>query len=143
MELSITKTNTIIIKAFTNSEWDSVDFVLVRISDSYLKTIAERYRSVEILNKDNYFYNVSYWDAPDGWFLTDNSLVLDLEDRDWSYIDISDDEIEQLSSPEQTIDAQQCKISSDTLSFQGYGKHTSEEFWTASVPISEIIKEVE
>ncbi len=65
-----------------------------------------------------------------------------LSEKEWCYIDITEEEIEQLTSPEQRIDGETMRVHIDgSFCFVGYGKHTNEEFWTSDVPTDAIIKD--
>ena len=59
------------------------------------------------------------------------------------FIEIEDEnELEKLKRPEQRIDTQQlCIDLYKTFFWKGYGKHTSEEFWTDSISIDKFLEQ--
>jgi hypothetical protein len=139
MKLSKEPTGMIIVKASVNSEWDSCDFILLRIDDMrYNHSLRECIEAAKQLEDLKGFYQISVWDSPFGWFKDDGeneeltNLLAQME-TGWSYIDISEEEINNLSYPEQSIDGQQMRITADGyMCFNGLGKHTGEEFYSES-----------
>ncbi len=149
MQVSLIPTGTIAIKARTGSEWDNIDFALLHITEQSIRDMKERLECPTMVKDSRNFAGLRYWDDPDGWYMYGEgeefeklSEVLDFQD--WCYLDITEDEINDLGAPEQRIDGVTLKIQTDkSQQFTGYGKHTSEEFWTSDVPMDTLIKDFE
>ncbi len=70
MQKSETPTEYVIIKAYTNSEWDSCGFAIIHVSDEWRTTMQKRFEAIEPFKEDYTFYNHSYRDAPEGFYET-------------------------------------------------------------------------
>jgi hypothetical protein len=151
MIVSKNQTNTLAIKASTNSEWDSVDFAILHLTPEWIELMKNRLKLVEQCKNSVGFYNITWWDCPDGYFIHGDEGVTDTgcldEDEHyknvgWCYVKLTQDELDKYPAPEQKIDAEVIRINGDGDAwFAGYGKHTSEEFYTSRFPISKIIKD--
>lgn len=145
MKVSKKPTKWIAIKANTTSEWDSCDLVLLNITENYKEYLKKGLEAVELLNynhSDISLMSISLWSEPDGWYICDNDKINDiLYKKGWVYVNIKDDKNINLNKPEQVIDAVTLDISKfGTINFRGYGKHTSEEFFTNQIDLKEILK---
>lgn len=148
MKLTKEPTPYIMVSAMTNSEWDSCDFILLRLSPEYINTLQARVMAVNKVKEENNFYNISFWDSPDGWYQACYLVGEDMDEeereidvpQDWSFVELEEKELEEIVSPEQRIDAECMRIHAGGMAqFVGYGKHTSEEFYTAEFPLSQIV----
>jgi hypothetical protein len=96
------------------------------------------------LKDEPMFNHLTFWDSPDGWYIYDENtdeLAEELEINEWAYIEITEEEENALTSPDQAIDGITMNIDScGNFLFQGYGKHTNEEFWTSQIPTFKIIE---
>lgn len=140
MKLSEVPTDKIIIKARTNSEWDYVDFSIVTVDKSW----QDKMEDFLMLNK-KYHSSIEWlsFNDDEGFFVdTEGSPFEEFvsqDKKDWSFVEITDEEVEQLSTPENTLKYGSVRIS-DTIQFVMHGKHTSDEFYTESIPITDILQ---
>jgi hypothetical protein len=153
LKISATPTKTIAIAARTQSEWDRVDFAIVNLNDNWIILLSERMECIKLVKDSSCFQNIQWDDNPDAWHmfgginqvweetgLTDE-LEAELQKSEWVYVeDITEDQADNLMIPEQRIDGESVSINGNfSLQFRGYGKHTSEEFWTSAIPMQTII----
>jgi hypothetical protein len=148
MKLSKLPTGYILIPARTGSVWDNVNFVIVELPDNYIEAIRKRGQAAKPLQDiDQDFNSVSFWDYNPQWFVADDYFAPETEELeandDWSFIEVTDKEMERLPKPEQDIDSMQMHFLSDKFYYNGYGKHTNEEFWTSHVDITDFLKAIE
>lgn len=148
MRISETPTNTIAIAARTGSEWDSVNFVLLHLTEQSIQDMKERIETLNLVKGSRNFANIRYWEDTDGWFIHGEEeiegLVEALQEKEWVYLEITDEEEGGFGKPAQLIDSVTLKINTDnSMCFVGYGKYTSEEFWTSDVPMKRLIKDFE
>ncbi|MHA4895779.1 hypothetical protein ACXZ1K_13580 [Pedobacter sp. PWIIR3] len=143
MKKSDKPTPYILVKAYTTSEWDTCDFAIVHITEEWKTDMAKRVKLLEPLTEINDFFNVSFWDAPEGFFLyPPKSKVASFlpREEDWCYIVTDENEIERLTIPENRLDGEQLiLLHKNAAYYKGYGKHTSEEFCTAELNVTDII----
>jgi hypothetical protein len=147
MKHSKTPTDHIVIRATTNSEWDTCDFVLVSITDGFLQRLQQRQSLVETLPKDSSFYSMSYWECVDKWCVHTGDdyefeSMLQESKEGWCFVELEEGEEEELFLVEQRVDTQTIDIDKTFFKFKGYGKHTSEEFWTEDVNTKEFLNRV-
>lgn len=93
MKKSAIPTPHILVKAFTTSEWDSCDFAIIHITEEWKTEMANRIKLLEPLIDTRGFFNLSFWDAPEGYYLYSPELEassLLASGEDWCYV-ITDD----------------------------------------------------
>ena len=148
MKLSKKRTDWILVKADTNSEWDTVDFILLNIGDTrHCKYLQECIEKGKAFKDDLWFYCLQYWCTCDGWYReTDDDVMLTPElDKieTWSYVKVTEKEIDLLDVPESQIDASTLKVFKDgTVQFCGSGKHSGEEYYSATFDLEQILNKV-
>lgn len=63
-----------------------------------------------------------------------------LGDKDWSFVELNDDEQDKFTSPENSLDFYKIVIYRDgNARYEAFGKHTSEEFWTNEFPLPQLV----
>lgn len=145
MEKSVNPSNHILIKSWTTSDWDQVDFALVELSESFREVLAQRLATAQLFTSDNSFHNLSYWDSPVGYYCNSlNRLHSDdviPEGEDWTYITLSPEEEEALPKPENQLEGHQMIVTKRGYAyFKALSKHSSEEYLTESFSINELLK---
>jgi hypothetical protein len=132
---------TIAIQAFTNSEWDNVNFAIIQLTDllvnnlKHYTSIAEKVAS-GTPNTISLAY-VSFYDAS-AKFRSDNNEETEIN-FDSPVITLETEDIG--TPPENALDTFIVKAyTGGGIQFICYGKHTSEEFWTDTVMLSDILK---
>ena len=129
----------LLIKAFTHSQSEDANLIVVNFDKSYVEFIKECWvDSREIRRKDE-FKDVCFW-AEDFsvYFDEDNKYLPEskytYDDERFTYFKvvspmIIDDQIRIM----QELDSYQFSISHRGLSFKCYGEDTHEEFWSATI----------
>jgi hypothetical protein len=152
IKFSETPTNTIAISARTTSDWDNVNCAILSLdNEAYLTKVKSRIQLSTSLKDVGNLKDLSFWDSVDKWLLLESDdtekqmdmedLMNELEEKDWCFVEYEDDETDE--KPDQTIDAEQMKIDANGLiQFVGYGKHTSEEFWTSSINLIDVLNQI-
>lgn len=133
----------LVVGAFTNSEWDSVDVALVNLTDDLIDMVKEVKGIIDGFPKDFDFYSLSKFYADFELMIDNEGGLNDLVSEEFiigegfiiGEVDV-DVNLDNLSIPENAIDTQQIIFTRDGFSFKAYGKHTSEEFWTNELPYS-------
>ncbi|MBB6271832.1 hypothetical protein HDF26_002289 [Pedobacter cryoconitis] len=149
MKVSKQPTGYLMLKAKSNSEWDSCDFVIVEASKSWQNLMSKRLVLLQDFRNDAYFYSHAYWDAPSGYFIhgfeQQDSISFFLADQqcDWCFVELSGDELDALTAPENKLDAHQmCITGSGSMHYKAYGKYTGESFWTESIDIPSVLEKL-
>ena len=144
MKLTNEKTESILLKAVICSEWDYCNAALL---ESVTEETIERWKRYDTIStnlKNEHsgdFHCLTIWE--DCTFLNldedrDNQIELK-EGFEWSYVtDVTEEEIEE-QRPEQRINSLQLKFyGNGNMCFLGYGKHTSEEFYTETINLNKL-----
>jgi len=138
MKRSKKPTGWILVKAHLCSEWDSIDGCIVQVDNEKLHIWNES-ATREKQNSEFQFAHTSYYWSTE-WIL-DEKVDKVLGDDVWCHISITDAQMDKLGRSEQRVDCEMVKMyGNGTCCWIGYGKHTSEEFWTDSVSITDIMK---
>lgn len=143
MKISDKPTKYILIKASTDSEWDCCDFALIYLSEKWKKLQAERLEAVKPF-ADNYtFSSINFYDSSVNFFQTGDDGGPDMEellgDKDWTFVELDNDETDRLTSPENRLECYKLVIYRDgNTRYEALGKHTGEEFWTNEFSLQQL-----
>src|SRR5690606_33918069 len=128
------RTDYVMVKARTNSEWDNVDFVLFHVTDGWLQTLRTRLEMLQPFTEDMDFWEHAYFGSPEGYYTSPddwNAEELLSESEAWAFVEATAEELEQLPTPESRLDTDQLTLDRyGNLQFKAYGKYTGEEFYT-------------
>lgn len=145
MKISEKPTEYLLLKARTNSEWDVCDYAIVPISEDWKNELQKRLTSIEPFTEDPMFLSMNYYDTTIEFYKDDHRIMPDsselLEDKEWAFIIIDDEETEELSPSENRLDCHELVVNIDgTAYYKAYGKYTGEEFWTAHFSIRKLME---
>ena len=125
MKISDTRTNKIIIKAYTNSEWDRCDFAVITLKEGFFEWLQKSVKiAASIALEDRNFYEISFneEEKPDLSFL------------DWAFVELSAEEESAFLEPENRIICR--KIIFDKYGYfyvKAFGKYSEDEFFTEEI----------
>jgi len=133
----------LLVKANTNSEWDSCEFAIVHIPDEWKREQAKRLEAVKPFAEDYNFQSLSYYDTTVEFYRTGEDDQPDIEKllagKDWVFVEM--DGQEAFTTPENRLDCYRLSVyRNGNANYKAYGKHTSEEFWTEDFLLTELIK---
>lgn len=135
----------IIAKAFTQSEWDGVDFAVIELTDGHLKFIREIRETIQKMGFKigDGFLNIIFSGDNADFYYSEDELPEDLQPEEGKPLiaTVEDPDIfKNLTRPEQDIRYGQLKFDEDGVQYVGYGKHTDEEFWIDRIPYDVILE---
>ncbi|MDR2882909.1 MAG: hypothetical protein LBU98_03940 [Alistipes sp.] len=145
MKLSEQPANHILVKAYTNSEWDSCDFAIVSCDESWRERMTKRLDAVMSFRDATDFLSLNYWDGSAEFYAdNDDKIVKVLPDgREWGFVELENGEEETFDTPENRLDCRKMVIYPGGCGrYQACGKHSGEEFYTVEFPIGEIIESI-
>ncbi len=141
------------IKADTNSEWDSCDFVLLHLTPDYISMLRERVSLAIRLAETADLYYLTFSDGPKGWYKypIDNSCQESTDEdetdawkelpdnQEWAFIDLQDhSELTSVNRPQQKLNILQMNVfTNGDIRFIAFGEHSDERFWTARFSLDE------
>lgn len=149
MKTTDKQTSYILIKAETNSDWDSCDFAIITISNKWIRRQKERLKFLESI-KDDSFSIISYRDFFIDFYRTHQQKLNEeptpnikkiLGDKNWSFVELEPKDLEEFKKTENRLNC--CKINLDRdgdIYYTAFGKHTGEDFWTEIIKLTDIIK---
>lgn len=146
MKISDKPTADILIKARTDSEWDCCEFALIHLSEKWKEVQAERLEAVKPF-ADNYnFQSIKFHDGSVSFFQSGNDEEFDVEellaDREWIFVELDENEQDELTQPENSLDFYKIVIYRDgNARYEAFGKHTNEEFWTNEFPLPQLVEQ--
>jgi hypothetical protein len=143
MKKSEKPTPYIYIRAYTQSEWDSCDFAILKINAEWLALLRERLELLEPFQGRSDFYSHEYWDSPFDYYITPDDQedeFLEETAGDWCFITITPEGLKRLEKPQAPLSTHQLVITSDGYGhFTAIGKHTDEGYHTAEFKITELL----
>lgn len=146
MKTSDKPTAHILIKASTNSEWDCCEFAVIHLSEEWSKRQAKRLEAVKPFKDDYNFQSMRFYDSSVEFFQPGDDGEPDmaelLADREWAFVELDGDELDKLTSPENSLDFYKIVMYRDgNARYEAFGKHTDEEFWTNEFPLRQLIEQ--
>lgn len=147
MKISDKPTEHILIKANTNSEWDCCDFAIIHLSEEWSKRQAKRFEAVKPFKDDYNFQSMKFYDSSVEFFQLGDNEEPDMEellaDREWVFVELDDNELNELTSPENSLDFYKIVMHRDgNARYEAFGKHTNEEFWTSEFPLQQLTEQI-
>ncbi len=143
MKISDKPTADILIKADTNSEWDCCEFAFIHLSEEWRERQAKRLEAVKPFKDDFNFQSIKFYDSSVQFFQPgDEEPHMEelLAGRDWVFVELDDDELDGLTSPETSLDFYKIVIYRDgNARYEAFGKHTTEDFYTNEFPLQQLI----
>lgn len=145
MKLSVKATEHILVKAYTNSEWDYCEFAIVYLSEQWKKEQVKRLELVTPLMGDYLFQSMNFYDTAVDFYRACDDEQTNIEemlgDKEWIFVVLDKEEQDTFIIPENHMDCYRLVLHSDgTAYYTAYGKHTSEEFWTEHFSLHQLIK---
>lgn len=143
MKVSEKPTGHILVRAHSNSEWDSCEFAIITISEKWKQEQLKRLEIVKPFAEDYDFQSLNFYDGSADFYQTDDGGLPDLDEllagKDWAYIELDEEELDNLTPPESSLDCYRLAIYRDgDAKYKAYGKHTDEEFWTDNLPLQQL-----
>lgn len=143
MKISDKPTADILIKADTNSEWDCCEFAFIHLSEEWRERQAKRLEAVKPFKDDFNFQSIKFYDSSIQFFQPGDEEP-DMEEllagKDWVFVELDDDELDGLTSPETSLDFYKIVIYRDgNARYEAFGKHTTEDFYTNEFPLQQLI----
>lgn len=147
MQLSDKPTDHILVKARTDSEWDSCDFAIISISEGWRKTQLERLEAITPFANDHSFLSLHFFDGAADFYQSGSDGLPDigelLGDNEWAFVELTQEEQDNLTPPENALDCYEMVLYKDgDAKYTAYGKHTDEGFWTTELPLRKILEQL-
>lgn len=146
MKTSDKPTEHILIKARTNSGWDCCRFALIYLSEIWQEEQTKRLEAVKPFKDDYTFQSMRFYDTSVDFYQSgsdeESGIEKLLADKEWAFVEIDEDELDELTPPESRLDCHMLEIHSDgNAKYKAYGKHTDEEFWTNEFSLQQITEQ--
>lgn len=143
MKVSDKPTGHILVRAHSNSEWDSCEFAIVSISEKWKEEQLKRLEFIKPFVEDYVFQSLSFYDYSVDFYQTGEYGLPDLDEllagKDWTFIELNEEEPDNLTPPESSLDCYRLAIYRDgDAQYKAYGKYTGEEFWTENLPLKQL-----
>lgn len=142
MKITEKATDKILVRAYTNSEWDNCNFAIIHINDKWKDRMRKRIKLITpIASEDKAFAAVQYYDTSVHFYHEEEEwLDTILGSRYWSFVELDDAEEKDFPVPENRLNIYRLSLfSNGVLMYAAWGKHTQEEFFTEELILSEIL----
>jgi len=144
MNISKTPTTHLLVRAYTNSEWDSCDFALITLTEQWLEKVKKVAQQVSTLKSDPDFVNLSFYEARTDFYTLSDEEQPDLsflEERTWAFVELTEEELASFNTPESRLDIYRSVFTRyDDFYIKAYGKYSSDEYWTDDIRFDELFK---
>lgn len=144
MKRSISPTPHILIRASNSSRWNTVDFALIHLTETWKMLLAQRLLAVSRFAADESFHNLTYWESPLGFYSYPTSRLytekLMNPEEEWTYVTLTEDQEQRFPVPVNELEDHQLVITGHGYAnFVAFNSRTSEQYWTDWFSISELI----
>jgi len=140
MKLVNHRTDTLIIRAGSNSEWDGCSYAIIDVSDGYLERLNAIADTVSTtVGKIDGLLNVSFLDSNVEFFVDIPEELQLTAEQVWAFIEDFDAE-DAFTWPESPLECHQVRVGRiGGVYWLAYGKYTSEEYFSESINIFDLI----
>lgn len=141
MKTTSQPTDTILIKAHTSSECDECYFAIIHCRKEWKEILRKHLEAVQSFANDLSFFLLSFFDTSVNFYRADDEIDTLLQDKDWAFVELIDEEQEKFSVPESQMDTYCLSVHKGGMAhFLAYGKSTGEDFWTEDFDIRSLFK---
>lgn len=146
MKTTDKQTQHILLKAWTNSDWDTCDFAIVHLTEDWKREQQKRLEAIRPFAGDCYFQSVNYRDTAVDFYKMDDNDQPDvaklLGGKNWAFVELDEGELETLSVPENHLECYRLVLyGNGSAMYKAYGECRSEEFWTEEFSLKQIIEQ--
>ena len=132
MNISDKPTNRILVRARTDSEWDSCDFAIITLSEGWRKTQLERLKAIAPFANDHAFLSLHFFDGAADFYQSGDDGLPNIDellgDNEWAFVELTQEEHDNLIPPESALDCYEIVLYKDgDAKYTAYGQSTSEE----------------
>lgn len=144
MKISIKPTEYLLVKAISNSEWDSCGFALIHTNSEWKSIQRKRLEINQNLFDDSNLLSLNYNDNKVDFYKFSDVLYPEIEKSlvnvNSAFVELNNEEINQFVLPENRLNGYQLKILKNGYAiYCAFGKYTGEEFWTVEFSIKNIL----
>ncbi|HBC37840.1 hypothetical protein [Limibacterium fermenti] len=137
-------TDYILVKAYTDSEWDECHFAIIHCTKEWKEKMKQCLQAVQQFTEDYNFCSLNYYDTAVDFYRTDEEEHTDIDtllgEKDWTFVELEENEQETFLVPENRLDTYRLHLyRNGTAMYSAYGKNTGEEFYTEEFSVSQIL----
>ena len=147
MNISKIPTTHLLVRAYTNSDWDSCHFALITLTEQWLEKVKNVAQQVATLKSDPDFVNLSFYEVRTDFYTLSDEEQSDLsflEERTWAFVELTEEELASFNTPESRLDIYRSVFTRyDDFYIKAYGKYSSDEYWTDDIRFDELFKTFE
>lgn len=145
MKFSEKPTDNILVTANCNSEWDNCDFAIISGGKAWTEWLQARLEVTRKIQEYDDFCCLKFFDFNVKFYISnegDQEEILEkIKEKSWAFIELEDGEEEKFSVPENRLDCHTISLFTNCSGkYIAYGKHTGEEFYTDSIPFTDVLR---
>ncbi len=141
MKISQQPTDHILVKAGTDSEWDSCDFAIISCGKDWAERMGKRVDAVRHFPDDGSFFSSRWFDGSASFYVAQEQDMNGMLPKGWAFVELEEGEEEEFNTPESRLDFHTLVLWKDGSGrYAADGKHTCEEFYTEDLPLATIIE---
>ncbi|WP_130855569.1 hypothetical protein [Olivibacter jilunii] len=145
MEITEKRTNNLLLKAYSDSEWDQVDFAILKITGEYLHQLKKIYDAMLTLPDLQWIGDLSLWIGDVSFHSNSDEtipfeILEEIEQESPGYSYIRELNRSKLPEPEQQLSGYETVLDKyGNLYLRAGAKHTGERYWTNSFNIYSLL----
>ena len=144
MKATSTITDFVLVKAYTNSDWDECHFALIHCTKDWRERMEQHLNSLQSVESEYGFVSLNYYDTSVDFYRADEKTQTEinqmLSDKEWTFVELDENEQETLLAPESRLDTYRLSLYRyGTAIYTAHGKHSGDEFYTSEFSIKTIL----
>lgn len=153
MQLSDKPTSHILVRADTDSEWNSCDFAIITLSEEWKQAQPRRLEAARSFAGDSSFRGLSFHDWAVDFYYTSQHDQPDIDqllgELRWAFVELNEDELNEENLDEEdrlngSLDCHRLLIGSDGgFKYIARGEYTHDEFSTEEISLPEILEKLQ
>lgn len=148
MQLSDKPTSHILVRADTDSEWDSCDFAIITLSEEWKQAQSRRLEAARSFAGDSSFRGLSFHDWAVDFYYTSQHDLPDIDqllgELRWAFVELNEENLDEEDRLNGSLDCHRLLIGSDGgFKYIARGAYTHDEFCTEEISLPEILEKLQ
>ena len=144
MKITSNITDYILVKAYTDSDWDECHFAIIHCTKEWKERMKQRLQTVQSIENEIGFASLNFYDTSVDFYCADENTQSEIDqilgEKDWAFVKLDENEHETFLVPENRLGTYRLSFyRNGTAIYSAHGKNTGEEFYTEEFSVSEIL----
>ncbi len=137
-------TDYVLLKADTNSDFDTCHFAVIHCTKEWRERMQQRLNALQTVESEMGFVSLKFYDTSVDFYRIDENEQPDIQallgGKDWAFVELEENEQDTFLVPESRLDCYRLSLYQyGTAIYTAYGKHSGDEFFTTEFSVPDIL----